>query len=187
MILIVGLGNPEIKYKNTRHNVGFLVLEHLLQKLTTVEKSVWEENRKFNTEIAKIGTELVLAKPLSFMNASGEVVVKLMNFYKIPPFGLYLVHDDVDLPLGKLKITIDRGSAGHKGVESVMKSLGSQNFVRIRVGVGKDRKVTTDRFVLKPFMLWEKGQLSHAVKKAVEVIEVILNEGVEKAANKFNQ
>jgi len=187
MILIVGLGNPGEKYRNTRHNVGFLVLEHLLQKLTTVEKSVWEENKKFSVEIAKIGNELVLAKPLSFMNVSGEVVAKLMSFYKIPSFGLYLVHDDVDLPLGKLKITVDHGSAGHKGVESVMEKLGSQNFVRIRVGVGKDRKVATDRFVLMPFMLWEKGQLSHAVKKAVEAIEMILKEGVERTANKFNQ
>jgi len=187
MILIVGLGNPGIKYKNTRHNVGFLVLEHLLQKLTTVEKSIWEENKKFNAEIAKVKDDLILAKPLSFMNSSGEVVSQLLSFYKIPPFGLYLVHDVVDLPLGKLKITVDHGSAGHKGVESIMEKLGSQNFVRIRVGVGKDRKVTTDRFVLMPFMLWEKGQLSHAVKKAVEAIEMILKEGVEKAANKFNQ
>ena len=111
MILIVGLGNPGIKYKNTRHNVGFLVLEHLLQKLTTVEKSIWEENKKFNAEIAKVKDDLILAKPLSFMNSSGEVVSQLLSFYKIPPFGLYLVHDDVDLPLGKLKITVDHGSA----------------------------------------------------------------------------
>ncbi len=187
MILIVGLGNPGQKYENTRHNVGFMVLDSLLRKLTSVDKSVWEENKKFNTETAKVSDDLILARPLSFMNASGEVVAKLMSFYKIPPFGLYLVQDDVDLPLGKLKITIDRGSAGHKGVESIMNALGSQNFVRIRVGVGKDRRIATERFVLMPFMLWERGKLREAVKKAVEALEMILKEGVEKAANKYNQ
>lgn len=187
MILIVGLGNPGNKYKDTRHNVGFMILDHLLKKLTSVEKSVWEENKKFNSQIARVGEEMVLVRPLSFMNASGEVVAKLMNFYKVPPFGLYLVHDDVDLPLGKVKISIDRGSAGHKGVGSVMEVLGSKNFVRIRVGVGKDRRVQTDRFVLSPFMLWERGKLSRAVKKTTEAIELILKEGVEKAASKYNQ
>lgn len=186
MILIVGLGNHGEKYENTRHNVGFMVVESLLKKLTPVEKSMWVE-KKFNSEIAKVSDDLILAKPLSFMNASGEVVAKLMNFYKIPPFGLYLVHDDVDLPLGRIKITVARGSAGHKGVESVMEKLGSQNFVRIRVGLGKDRRIATDRFVLTPFVLWERGKLSHAVKKAVEALEMILREGVEKTANKYNQ
>jgi len=187
MILIVGLGNPGEKYKETRHNVGFMVLESLLQKLTPVKESVWEENKKFNSLLATIKDELVLAKPQSFMNASGEVVVRLMNFYKIPAFGLFLVHDDVDLPLGKIKIAVDRGSAGHKGVESVIEKLGSKNFVRIRVGVGKDRRVETDRFVLAPFMLWERAKLRRVVKKAVEAIETILKEGAEKAASKFNQ
>ncbi len=187
MILIVGLGNPGEKYKKTRHNVGFLVLDSLLKKLTPVEKSFWEESQKFNAEIARVSDGLILAKPLSFMNASGEVVARLMSFYKIQPFGLYVVQDDVDLPLGKIKITIDRGSAGHKGIESIMEKLGSQNFVRIRVGVGKDQRVSTDRFVLMPFTLWEKGKLNQAVKKAVGVVETILKEGAEKAASKYNQ
>jgi len=187
MILIVGLGNPGNKYQETRHNIGFMVVDQLLKKITSVKKSVWEENKKFNSQIAKVKEEIILAKPLSFMNASGEVVTKLMNFYKVSSLGLYLVHDDVDLPLGKVKISVDRGSAGHKGVGSVMEALGSKNFVRIRVGVGKDRRIQTDRFVLTPFMLWEKGKLSHAVKKAAEAIETILDKGVEKAAGRYNQ
>jgi len=187
MILIVGLGNPGEKYQETRHNVGFLILDSLLKKLTSVEKSVWEENTKLNSLIARVGEDLVLAKPLSFMNAAGEVVAKLVNFYKIPPFGLYLVHDDVDLPLGKIKISLDRGSAGHKGVESVIENLGTKNFVRVRVGVGKDRRIRTDRFVLLPFGLWEREKSRGVVKKAVEVVEVILQEGAERAANRYNQ
>lgn len=186
MIFIVGLGNPGKKYEKTRHNLGFMVLDALLKKLTSVKASVWQEDKKFNSQIAKVGDELILAKPRSFMNASGEVVLKLMNFYKIPPFGLYLIHDDVDLPLGKIKIAIDRGSAGHKGVESVMQHVGGKNFVRIRVGVGKNRKINTDRFVLTPFVLWEEGRLRRVIKKAVEAVELVLKEGAEKAANRYN-
>lgn len=186
MILIVGLGNPGEKYRNTRHNVGFMVLDSLLKKLTRVDDSVWEESQKFNAQVAKVGNDLFLAKPQGFMNASGETVSKLMKFYKIQPFGLYLVHDDVDLPLGKIKIAVDRGSAGHKGVESVMQYAGGKNFVRIRVGVGKDKRINTDRFVLMPFSFWEEGRLRRVIKKAVEALEVILKEGSEKAANRYN-
>jgi PTH1 family peptidyl-tRNA hydrolase len=187
MILIVGLGNPGEKYEKTRHNVGFMVLDNLLKKLTSVKDSTWEEKRRFSALVAKAGEEIVLVKPMSFMNASGPVVVTLMKFYKIPPFGLYLVHDDVDLPLGKIKIAVDRGSAGHKGVESVMKAIGGKNFTRIRVGVGKDKRIETDRFVLMPFTLWERGKLNRVVKKATEAVETILREGAEKAAAKYNQ
>lgn len=186
MILIVGLGNPGEKYKSTRHNVGFMVLDSLLRKLTRVDDSVWEESRKFNAQVARVGGDLILVKPLGFMNASGEAVSKLMNFYKILPFGLYLIHDDVDLSLGRIKISIDRGSAGHKGVESVMRYVGGKNFVRIRVGVGKDKRVNTDRFVLVPFAFWEEGRLRRVIKKAVEAVEAVLKEGAEKAANRYN-
>ena len=185
--MIVGLGNPGLRYEKTRHNVGFMVLDALLKKLTPAGEGIWEENKKFNALVARAGDDLILAKPLSFMNASGGPVAKLVRFYQVKPFGLYLVHDDVDLPLGRLKITIDRGSAGHKGVESVIKSLGSQNFVRLRVGVGKSQRLGTEKFVLFPFTLWEKSKLRPVIKKSVEAIEMILKEGVEKAANKYNQ
>lgn len=187
MIMIVGLGNPGLRYEKTRHNVGFMVLDALLKKLTPAGEGIWEENKKFNALVARAGDDLILAKPLSFMNASGGPVAKLVRFYQVKPFGLYLVHDDVDLPLGKIKITVDHGSAGHKGVESVIKSLGSQNFVRIRVGIGNDRRVAADKFVLMPFTIWERAKLRPVVKKSVEAIEMILEEGVEKAANKYNQ
>ncbi len=186
MILIVGLGNPGLIYKKTRHNVGFMVLEALLQELTRSGKGIWEKSAKFNAEIAKAGPDLILAKPLSFMNASGGPVAKLVRFYQIKPESFYLVHDDVDLPLGRIKIAIDQGSAGHKGVESVIKSLGRQDFVRLRVGVGKHQKISTDKFVLMPFNLWERAKLKPVIKKSVEALETILKEGVEKAANQYN-
>ncbi|HUW24872.1 MAG TPA: aminoacyl-tRNA hydrolase [Patescibacteria group bacterium] len=187
MILIVGLGNPGLKYGKTRHNVGFMVLDALLRKLTPVNEGNWEENKKFNSLVARVGDNLVLAKPQSFMNASGGPVAKLVRFYQVKPASLYLVHDDVDLPLGKIKIAVGHGSAGHKGAESVIKSLRSQDFVRLRVGVGRNQKIATDSFVLMPFTLWERAKLKPAVKKSVEALETILKEGVEKAANRYNR
>jgi len=186
MILIVGLGNPGIKYENTRHNVGFMAADLLLRKLTSVENSVWEENKKFNCLLAKIDKELILAKPLSFMNASGEVVGKLMRFYKVNTFGLYVIHDDIDLPLEKIKITQGHGSAGHKGVDSIIENIGSNNFVRIRVGIGSDKRLSIEKFVLSVFEEREKGKIKRAVKKAQEAMEFILKNGVERAASQFN-
>ncbi len=186
MILIVGLGNPGEEYQNTRHNVGFMVLDLLLKKLTSVDKSIWEKNKKFNCLLAKPNKDLLLVKPNSFMNASGEVVGKLMAFYKVSGFGLYVVHDDVDLPLGKIKISLSHGSAGHKGVESIINTLGSNNFVRVRVGIGSDKKISAEKFVLSQFEEIETPVLNKAVKKAVQAVGVILRQGVERAANRFN-
>lgn len=188
MILIIGLGNPGEKYENTPHNIGFMVVDSFLKKATSVKDSVWEENKKFNSFLAKIGKEVMLAKPLSFMNASGQVVLNLVKFYKVPSFGLYIVHDDLDLPLGKIKISYGHGSAGHKGVESIIEKTGSNNFVRLRVGIGTDKKITNpEKYVLTDFEEGQTAKLGKTVKKAVEALGIILKEGAEKAANRFNQ
>lgn len=186
MILIVGLGNPGEKFTQTRHNVGFMVLDLLLKKMTAVGDSVWEKNNKFNCLQAKIKTDAVLVKPLSFMNASGEVVEKTTQFYKVSSFGLFVVQDDLDLPFGKIKITFGHGSAGHKGVQSIIEKLGSNNFVRIRIGIGSSKKVDGEKYVLSDFEKNETGKLGRVIKKSVEAVEYILKEGVEKAANKYN-
>lgn len=186
MILIVGLGNPGEKYENTRHNAGFMVVDLLLKKLNSVEDSVWEENKKFNCYLAKAGKEIILVKPSSFMNASGEVVSKLVNFYKVSNFGLFVVHDDLDLPLGKIKVSFGHGSAGHKGVESIIQKIGSNNFVRVRVGIGADKKVDGEKFVLFDFEEAEEPKLRKAVKKAVDAVVLILKDGAERAANRYN-
>lgn len=195
MILIVGLGNPGEKHESSRHNVGFMVVNNFLKKLTSVKESVWQKNAKFNSLISKVDNEIILVKPLSYMNASGAVVAKIMKFYKIPSLGLYIIHDDLDLPLGKLKISYGHGSAGHKGVESIIQEIGSNNFVRIRVGIGSDKhslllgskKVSNpEKYVLSNFEEKEGSKVSHMVKKATEVIEAILKQGIEKAANRYN-
>ncbi len=121
------------------------------------------------------------------MNASGGVVGKLMRFYKIPSFGLYVVHDDLDLPLGKIKISFGHGSAGHKGAESIIENLGSNNFVRIRVGISGGKKISnSEKFILSEFEEKELAKVRKAVKKATEAIEHIFKEGVERAANRYN-
>lgn len=187
MILIVGLGNPGEKYEDTRHNVGFMVLDLLLKKLTPVENSIWEENKKFNSFFSRIGKDIILAKPASYMNASGEVINKLMMFYKVHSLGLYVVHDDLDLPLGKMKISYGHGSAGHKGVKSLIEKIGSNDFVRVRVGIGSNKRVSNpERYVLSDFEEREEPKLRKAVKRAVEAVEMILEKGVEKAASRFN-
>jgi len=187
MILIVGLGNPGEKFENTRHNIGFMVLDQLLKKFAPVEKSSWENSKKFSALLNKVNDDLLLVKPMLFMNASGMVVKKIMDYYKIPAFGLYVVHDDLDLTLGKIKISVAHSSAGHKGVESIIESLNSNNFVRVRVGIGSFLKVDGEKFVLSNFDKEEKGRLGRIVKKSLEVLRLILEKGVEKAANQINQ
>lgn len=189
MKLIVGLGNPEEKYEGTRHNLGFVVLDALIQALTPVEKTVWKESKKFNSLMAKIGN-LILAKPQTFMNASGMAVAKIANFYKIEPAEIWVIHDDVDLPLEKIRIVKERGSAGHRGVESIIKELGTEDFVRFRLGIGhpglESSEKEVERYVLASFGRGEKSKARRLVKKAVKVVELALEEGLERAMNQFN-
>lgn len=189
MKLIVGLGNPGEKYEDTRHNLGFVVLDALLQALTPVEKTAWKENRKFNSEIAKIGN-LILAKPQTFMNASGRAVFKIADFYKIKPGDIWVIHDDIDLIPGGIRIVKGRGSAGHRGVASIIKELGTTDFVRFRLGIGHpgfgSSEKEIERYVLNSFSRGERSKAGRLVKKAVKAIEIALEEGLEKAMNQFN-
>jgi PTH1 family peptidyl-tRNA hydrolase len=132
MRLIVGLGNPGEKYARNRHNTGFILIDKLLEEKGLECKS----DSKFNVLAVKDG-DMLYAKPQTFMNNSGECVSKLVNFYKIDLNDLVVIHDDVDLELGKVKKQLGSSSAGHKGVESVLTSLGSKDFWRIRVGIGR--------------------------------------------------
>ena len=196
MKLIIGLGNPGDKYINTRHNVGFMVVEELLKKLAPVGKSRWKKIGKAETETSEIG-DVVLAKPQTMMNASGFAVKKLTDFYHIKPADLWIVHDDLDLPLGKIKIRVGGGTAGHHGLESIVKHLGTTDFVRFRLGIGKPeghgewQKNTAKRkgienYVLSEFHTGEQGKAREMIKKAVKAIEVALKDGLEKAMNRFN-
>lgn len=148
MKLIVGLGNPGEKYQKSRHNVGFI----LLDKFVADNNLKWRRVERFNSEVADYSDGLLI-KPQTFMNNSGDAVSKLVNFYKISLNNLIIIHDDVDLPLGIIKKQKGKNSAGHHGVESIFEKLGTKDFWRIRVGIGKpeDKDTPVDEWVLQDF------------------------------------
>jgi PTH1 family peptidyl-tRNA hydrolase len=168
MILIIGLGNPGKKYQKTRHNVGSRAIGEL--------KSLSLEN-------------IVLVKPKTFMNESGKAVKNLLRTYHLKPNNLIVIHDDIDLPLGKIRIVKNRGAAGHKGVESMIKELKTKNFIRFRIGVcpktGKPKN--PERFVLQKFHKEEERVIKEIIKKIAEAIEFFLKEGLEKVMSRFNK
>jgi PTH1 family peptidyl-tRNA hydrolase len=177
MKLIVGLGNPGPKYKNTRHNVGFLILDELQRTLSEANFSNWRENQKFQAEICEgtlNGKKIILAKPLTFMNNSGRAVQALLTFYKIEPTELIVVHDDADIAFNEFKIQTGRGSAGHRGVESIVNTVGANDFTRLRVGVGRSNRPKAEDFILKNFSLIEKIRLNLFKQKILDAILKIL-------------
>lgn len=180
MKLIVGLGNPGKTYEKTRHNVGFMVLDELREKLSEYQISKWELSKKFNAEICGCnikGEKIILAKPQTFMNESGVSVGLIGHFYKITPADLIVVHDDKDLKLGEVRVQVDRGHAGHNGVRSIIEHLSTQNFTRIRVGVASEnakKMEDTSKFVLGKFGIFEKGKLKEVIGKSIdEVIKLV--------------
>lgn len=178
MKLIVGLGNPGEKYAKTRHNLGFMVIDKLLLKLTPSQEAVWLESKKFNSLLAKVGN-LFLIKPQTMMNASGYAVDKLADFYKIKPEDIWIIHDDVDLPLGEMKIRSGGAAAGHHGVESIIKQLGTDQFVRFRLGIGhpgRGANGLVERYVLREFDINEKAELKGMVKKTVKALGMALKD-----------
>ena len=167
MILIVGLGNLGKKYQRTRHNLGFRVIDKL----------------RFLSE-----KKVILAKPKTFMNLSGKAVKSLIKRYKIPTTNLWIIHDDIDLPLGKIRISKGRGAAGHKGVESVIRELKTKNFIRFRIGIQPKigRPKFPEKFVLQKFNKDEEEIVKEVIKKTAGAIEMAIKEGIEKAMSKFN-
>lgn len=166
MKLVVGLGNPGEKYAKNRHNVGFMVIDEILKQYVAGPQF----NKKFDAIVYSLDKNRLLVKPQTFMNASGRAVNRIVNFYKVKPQGLLVVHDDVDLEFGEIKHQFGRGAAGHKGVESVVEALGSDQFNRVRVGIGRPTgPVEVDDFVLQNFS--ENSQEVHnLVGRASEVV-----------------
>ncbi len=193
MTIIIGLGNPGEQFKNTRHNVGFMVLDKFAGENNFPN---FELNKKANALISK-NENVLLAKPQTFMNESGKTVSKLISNFKCKPYGdflrvkqisnLVVVHDDIDLPVGKIKIIKERGSAGHKGVESIIKSIGNDGLIRIRIGIAPEKEIEAKKIVLKKFTKKEQEILESAVKKTSEALSVLLKEGLEKAMNEYNK
>jgi len=192
MILIVGLGNPGKKYQKTRHNLGFRVIDEFHKKRDVYFFSNFKLEKKIQAVISegKFNDEkIILANPQTFMNLSGKSVKSSVNFYKITRPGLVVIHDDIDLPLGKLRISKGRGAAGHKGVESIIKELKTKNFVRFRIGIqpkfGKPKN--PEKFVLQKFNKEEEKIVKEVIKKTAEAIEFSLKTSLEKAMNRFNK
>jgi len=186
MKLIVGLGNPGKEYENTPHNAGFIIIEEI--KKEVAEKNNWEFNKKFDAEIIKSEIEdekIILAKPQTFMNNSGETVAKIVAYYKIKPEDIIIVHDDLDIPLGKLRIKEEGSSAGHNGIESVIQVLGTRKFIRVRIGIEKtNKKIPSEKYVLQKIKSLEN--LLNA-KKAAEAVLAIVKNGVGKAMTEYNR
>lgn len=199
MKLIVGLGNPGEKFLYTRHNIGFMVVERLVKDKLSLLPSLkaWKREKKYPAEVCKI-KDLIVVKPLSYMNLSGLTVSRIVSFYKIALNDIWVVHDDIDLPLGKIRIRKGGASAGHHGIDSLIKSLGSADFTRFRLGIGKgklDKPHTADhnlhrheveKFVVSPFRVNEGGEVKKLIKHSVEALEIAFDKGVEKAMNRFN-
>lgn len=188
MFLIVGLGNPGKKYQGTRHNVGFAAVESFAEKNNF---PAFKLSLKFNALLSEglLGEEkTILALPQTFMNESGSSVSSLIYFYKIYPANVVVIHDDMDIPLGEIKVVYDRGSAGHKGVESIIKEFNSNQFLRIRVGIqpGKGKPNSPEKFVLKKFGKDEKEIIDAAIEKAADALDLLTREGVERAMNEYN-
>lgn len=188
MKAIIGLGNPGVEYEDTRHNVGFMTIEKLAKELSKAPVS-WEVNKKVQALVCTVGGVL-LVKPQTFMNASGEAVAKMISYYKLEPTDIWVIHDDMDLPLGKIRIREQGASAGHNGMDSIIKALKTDSIVRFRLGIGRGKEDLGHRnviaFVLSRFTQSEAGEMRKLVKHGVEAIRIALIDGVDKAMNRFN-
>lgn len=225
MKLIVGLGNPGKKYERTRHNLGFMAVEQFLKDYEPVRKTVWTNEPKFKSDIVELewqsqnGTGLqkvILVKPKTYMNNSGLAVRLLSTAYRLQTRDIWIVHDDIDLPLGSMKIRLGGAAGGHHGVESVIQHLGTDKFWRFRLGIGQlnskfkvepfdsfdfaqDRSTqgrrskfsrriikNTEQIVLSPFSGGERGKVRELIKRGSKALQLALEEGLEAAQNRYN-
>jgi PTH1 family peptidyl-tRNA hydrolase len=192
MKVIVGLGNPGKKFEKTRHNLGFMVLDGFSRKNKFPK---FEMRKEFLAEISekKIGKEkIILAKPQTFMNNSGKSVKILTRTFNLDLKNLFVIHDDLDISFGKIKISFGRGSGGHKGVQSIIDELKTKNFFRFRIGIKPKQNYITlyssiENFVLGKFDENERKILKEIIEKACRAIEVAIKESVEKAMSEFNK
>lgn len=200
-ILIVGLGNPGGNYKNSRHNVGFMAVDKLIQKWQEEEIEKLRNKEIKGIEVMEhIDKKILLLKPLTFMNQSGQAVSLISQYLNISISNIIVIHDDIDLPLGQLKIQKGGGTAGHHGLESIVKSLGTEDFIRFRVGIGRpgemqnvqcrmnnDKKKNITNYVLEGFTKEEGEMIEKTVERVVEGIEYFLGNELEKTMNKYNK
>lgn len=186
MKLVVGLGNPGPEYRETRHNVGFKVVDALVERWRVQDQ--WREKFEALQIKTMVGDEsVIVVKPLTFMNLSGQAVAALAGFYKIEPPDIFVVTDDVALPVGRLRARPEGGAGGHNGLKSISQSLATQAYPRMRVGVGRgDNRRDLADHVLGRFEADERDTVSAAVLRAADATEMFISEGIGRVMNTFN-
>ena len=184
--LIVGLGNPGPRYENTRHNAGFMVIDKLAE-----ECGISVNKDKFDVQFGRGDIKdqaIMLAKPMAFMNRSGWPVQKLAAYFKIDSRDLIVIHDDIDLAFGRLKIKEKGGHGGHRGLKSIIQAIGKDAFVRVRIGVGRSEKGSSvSDHVLEPFYDDESTLLNAILNRARDAVVTILTDGPKAGMNQFNE
>lgn len=184
-LLIVGLGNPGREFRETRHNIGFMLLDRLAIKLEA--KFTRMQAKALVTDCIYRGRKIVLAKPQSFMNLSGQSVRSLIRFYKVVTDNLIIAHDDIDIPLGSIRIRLDGGSAGQKGIASIIEQLGTEKFARIRLGIGRPPgQKQAANYVLQAFSDDDMSIASDMLSRATAAVLVWISDGPEAAMNQYN-
>jgi PTH1 family peptidyl-tRNA hydrolase len=182
--LIVGLGNPGPEHAENRHNVGFQVIDRLAERLhVSVDRM---ESKGLIAQGTFAGTPVVLLKPLSYMNRSGSVVKPVFSRYKIGPDALLVIYDDLDLPAGKMRVRASGGSAGHRGMESIISSLGTAQIARIRIGIGRPSAQPPEEYVLEDFTLEQRITMEQTYDEALEAVLCFIEEGIASTMNKYN-
>lgn len=187
MILVVGLGNPGRRYEETRHNVGFMVAERVVNRAG----GSWREKFRGRFAQIEVGSERVaVLEPHTYMNESGGSVRPAATFFKVPPTGLLVVHDELDLPFGQIRLKEGGGDAGHKGLKSITSHLGSPDYMRLRIGIGRPppgfRGDAAD-YVLQAFASAERAELEDVVDRAADVVVLVVERGIAAAMNVTNQ
>ena len=194
MKLIVGLGNPGFIYARNRHNIGFMCISHLAREQGIRFDKTQGHARTGLGRVA--GQKVLLARPQTFMNASGEAVSRLAKKFDIAPADIIVIHDDLDLPVGKIRLRLGGSPAGHRGLDSIIAHLGSRDFHRIKIGIGRpdlpeasatEKESAVVAYVLSDFTPDEKKIIERTIPVASRAIECLLGEGLEAAMNKFNR
>jgi PTH1 family peptidyl-tRNA hydrolase len=183
--LIAGLGNPGLRYSRTRHNIGFLVLDLFASR----QKCPWEERKRFATIGSDVLDEpkILLVKPQTYMNRSGEVVGRILDESGVPMESVIVVHDDMDLPFETMKIKKGGGAGGHRGIESILWELGSDRFLRVKMGIGRpEAGEQPEDYVLGAFPDEQVERLPQFLMRGAEALECILEQGIDRAMNLFN-
>lgn len=185
MKLIVGLGNPGNEYKDTKHNVGWMLVDALAEKLNA---GAWQEKEKGLIADARIGAEKIfLVKPQTYMNNSGECVGPLMRYYKLEPEDVIVCHDEMDIPAGMVRIRKKGSAGGHNGIKSVIQHVGTENFARVRIGIGRPLpQWSVIDHVLSGFTDEDKPKIKEAIEYLLPAVECIVTDGADNAMNKFN-